>query len=92
MKVNTGTYLTEQIRILVVKLLKKITKDIEKTEDECYAWINEIGEALLPITWLSKYLTNNEVDGLCSLLDLVQEEDWSSINERVSDNIDDKYK
>ena len=88
MAVNRKTYLTEQVRVLVIKLLKKITEDIEKVDGECYAWISEIGEALSPIAWLNGYLTDNEVEGLCSLLDLVEEGDWDSIKERIGDNVE----
>ena len=83
-----NTYLTEQIRALVVKVLKKITKDIENTEDGCYAWVSYIGEALLPIVWLSDYLRNNEVESLCTLLDYIHEENWDSIKERIGDNVE----
>ena len=88
MSVNRKTYITEQIRALVVKLLEKTTKDIKNVEDECYAWVNEIGEALLPIVWLSEYLTDGKVEGLCSLLDYVEEGDWDSIRERIGDNVE----
>lgn len=84
----TGKYITEQIRTLVVKLLKKIAKDIENKEDGCYCWVSYIGEALLPIVWISTYLRNNEVESLCTLLDNVQEDNWANIEERIGDNID----
>ena len=84
MKVNRHTYLTEQIRAQVIKLLEKTTEDIKNRKGECYAWITEIGEALKPIAWLSEYLTSLPVEELCSLLDYVQEGDWDSIQELIS--------
>lgn len=92
MPVNRKTYITEQIRTLVVKLLEKTTKDIKKVEGECYAWVTEIGDALKPIAWLSEYLASNSVEGLCTLLDYVQEEDWDSIQELIGANIESEVK
>lgn len=87
MKANKRKYVTEHVRTLVVKLLRKIADEIEYTGDDCYAWISYIGEALIPISWLSYYLTNAEVEGMCDLLDYVEEENWDAIKERVGDNV-----
>ena len=88
MIVNRKSYLTERVRILTIKLLKKITEDITKVDGECYAWVSQIGEALDPIAKLNHYLTDVNVEDLCGLLDYVEEEDWDSIYEKIEDNID----
>ena len=80
-------YVTEHVRTLTVILLRKIADEVEWTGDNCYAWASDIGEALLPISWLSNYLTNVDVESLCDLLDYVEEENWDAIKERISNNI-----
>ena len=80
-------YVTEHVRTLTVILLRKIADEVEWTGDNCYAWASDIGEALLPISWLSNYLTNVDVESLCDLLDYVEEENWDAIKERIGNNI-----
>jgi len=87
------SYLTEKIRGLTIKLLKKITEDIAKVEGEdCYAWISQIGEALEPVVKLSRCLTDVNVEDMCELLDYVEEENWDSIYEKIGDGINDSQK
>jgi len=82
-----GKYITEHVRTLTVKLLRKIADEVEYIGEDCYAWASDIGEALLPISWLSGYLTDVKVESLCDLLDHVEEENWDAIKERIGDNL-----